>query len=112
MNPDVLLRPATDTDRTTILVLEEAGIRHAAEALWGNWRPSVTPEALDLTGHEMVCRDGQIVGVIQTLHHPDHVQIAKLYLAPEARGQGIGATLITRAKGVACAADLPSRCAG
>ncbi|MEO1795531.1 MAG: GNAT family N-acetyltransferase [Pseudomonadota bacterium] len=97
------LRPAGDADRVDILALEEAGIRYAAEALWGNWRPSSSPEALELTGHEMVVDGAEILGCIQTLEEPGHVQIAKLYLAPQAQGHGIGAALLDLKKGLAAA---------
>ncbi|MEL6915216.1 MAG: GNAT family N-acetyltransferase [Pseudomonadota bacterium] len=107
--PAWALRAAEDDDRTAILALEEAGIRAAAEALWGTWRPSATPEELDLTGHEMVVAGPQILGCIQVLEHPDHMQIAKLYLAAPARGTGLGAALLTLKKDLARHRDLSLR---
>ncbi|MGR3503953.1 GNAT family N-acetyltransferase [Pseudaestuariivita sp.] len=112
ISPEFHLRRAADGDRRRILELEEIGIRAHAEALWGNWRPSACPETLDLAGHEMVMRDGAALGVIQTVRAPNHHQIAKLYLDPEAQGQGVGTALLRLRQDAARKAELPLRVRG
>ncbi|WP_425041506.1 GNAT family N-acetyltransferase [Primorskyibacter sp. S187A] len=95
MKPDlVTLRAATDADRELVLRLEEEGMRAYAQALWGNWHPSATTASLDLAGHEMITVGGKIVGVIQTKDHGQSLQVAKLYIASDARGMGFGAAAI------------------
>ena len=95
MKPDlVTFRAATDADRQLVLRLEEEGMRAYAQALWGNWQPSATTASLDLAGHDMITIGEETVGVIQTKDHGQSIQVAKLYIAPDARGMGFGAAAI------------------
>ena len=91
MRGTLILRRATRQDAPHIMQLEEDGIRTRAEELWGNWRPSATPETLDLTGHAMIEMAGVAVGCIACERHPDHVRIRKLYISAAHRRQGLGA---------------------
>lgn len=88
------VRSATDADRQRILELEEQGMREYAETLWGHWKPSSTPAELDLTGHMVAERQGRVIASLQTLQHRDCVQLARLYVAPEARRRTIGKALL------------------
>lgn len=92
----ISFRPAGAADATFVLRLEEAGMREHAVALWGGWRPSATPGALDLTGHRIVFAAGQDVGVVATERPGAHVRLRKLYIAPDARNLGYGAQALGR----------------
>lgn len=101
------LRSAIPEDIKTILWLEEICMKGYAEALWGNWRPSATPETLDISIHEMVVVTNQIVGCVATRLLPGSLNLAKLYLSPGARNQGIGAWVLRQLLARADASDRP-----
>jgi ribosomal protein S18 acetylase RimI-like enzyme len=88
------LHQATRKDAPVILRLEEDGMRSYAEALWGKWVPSSTPELLLLEGHEMIEWNGEIVGCVACEWQADHLRIKKLYVSPQYRRRGIGACVL------------------
>lgn len=106
---DITLRTALPEDRITILALEESGMRPHAEALWGNWRPSATPDTLDLRGHEMIEKDGQTIGCLATEQHADHLRLCKLYIDAAHRNRGIGALALRLMVDRAATLGLPVR---
>lgn len=106
---DITLRPACDEDRHLILALEEDGMRRYAVALWGDWEPSATVESLILDGHEIVLSVDQPVGVVLARLKDDHLHIAKLYLAPHFRGEGIGALVLRQKLRLATRHGVPVR---
>ncbi|MGB5862763.1 MAG: GNAT family N-acetyltransferase [Sulfitobacter sp.] len=69
-------------------------MRSYAEALWGEWVPSSTPELLLLEGHGMIewCR--KLVGCVACEWQADHLRIEKLYVSPQYRRSGIGACVL------------------
>ncbi|QFU09563.1 Acetyltransferase (GNAT) family protein [Rhodobacteraceae bacterium THAF1] len=105
----ITLRPATRDDAALILILEEAGMRPYAEALWGVWTPSATPDTLDLSNHDMIEVAGQDVGCVATAWHTDHLRLRKLYIGPDSRRQGIGASTLARVFQAAAAQGMPLR---
>jgi ribosomal protein S18 acetylase RimI-like enzyme len=90
---DITLRAATLADIDQINWLEEVCMRHLAEVLWGEWRPS---ETINLSSHEMIENRGVVIGCMATHAAPDALYLTRLYLSPEARNQGIGATCLTQ----------------
>ena len=100
------LRPACPGDAGLVLRLEEEGMRAYAQALWGAWRPSATPENLSLDGHRIVVADGADVGCLAVEHHAGHRRLRKLYIAVGARNQGIGAWSLNRVVSEAFAGGL------
>lgn len=106
---DITLRPACDEDRHHILTLEKDGMRRYAVALWGDWQPSATVESLILDGHEIILSVDQPVGVILAQLTEDHLNIAKLYLAPHFRGKGIGALVLRQKLRLAKRHGVPVR---
>lgn len=89
---DITLRAATLADTNQINWLEEVCMRALAEALWGTWQPSGT---LDLSSHEMIEHQGDVVGCMASRDASDALYLTRLYLAPKARNQGIGATCLS-----------------
>lgn len=94
MSDQTRLRRATRNDAPCILRLEEDGMRRYAEALWGGWVPSSTPELLLLEGHEMIEWCGSIVGCVACEWQADHLRIKKLYVSSQYRRRGIGACVL------------------
>lgn len=103
------LRPATRVDARYLLQLEEACMRFYAEALWGNWRPSATPETLDLDGHEVIALNGASVGAVAVTWDEGHLFIDRLYIAPAFQRQGIGSIILMRKVDEAARQGLPTK---
>ena len=106
---DVTLRQATGDDAETILWLEEAAMKDYATALWGAWQQSDTAKTLNTSIHEMVVIGEGVVGCIATRSDDTEFRLLRLYLAPEARNQGIGATVLQQVIQRAMDAELPVR---
>ena len=105
----VRLRPAVPADAEVILWLEEVCMKAYAKALWGKWQASATSETLDISIHEMIVISDKTVGCIATRSLPDSLNLAKLYLSPEARNQGIGASVLRQILARAGTTDRPVR---
>jgi len=105
----IRLRPATGDDAKLILWLEEAAMKDYATALWGDWQPSATAATLDVSSHEMVEAGNRIVGCIATRTDGVALHLTRLYLAPDARNQGIGATVLRQIIERATAQGSPVR---
>ncbi|MEL6609324.1 MAG: GNAT family N-acetyltransferase [Pseudomonadota bacterium] len=90
----ITLRAATSADAQMILWLEEVAMKDYATALWGSWRPSDTAATLDVTIHEMVEVDGDVMGCIATRTDTDALRLLRLYLAPDARNKGVGSNVL------------------
>jgi ribosomal protein S18 acetylase RimI-like enzyme len=103
------LRPAEKSDAGYILMLEEACMRAYAVALWGNWRPSATPETLDITDHEIIEDEAKAVGCIAVTWYPEHLFIEKLYIDPAFQNRGLGALALRAKVAEAAARGLPTR---
>jgi ribosomal protein S18 acetylase RimI-like enzyme len=103
------LRPATPTDAKFVERLEGVCMRSYAEALWGQWIPSVAKYGFDTARHRIVQVGGRDVGVIDVWPQDDHWSLDKLYLLPEVQGRGIGAQLLALVVGEARRANTPLR---
>jgi GNAT superfamily N-acetyltransferase len=89
--------------------LEEICMRGYAEALWGTWRPSATPETLDLAGHEIIEHNGSPAGCIAVTWQPDHLFVDKLYLWPSFQRLGVGAFVLKNKTDSAARIGLPTK---
>jgi GNAT superfamily N-acetyltransferase len=106
---DYALRSATSADAGFVQELEEICMRAYAEVLWASWIPSIARYGFDPSRHRVVQIDGKDVGCIDVWREADHLLLDKLYLLPEARGQGIGASLLNLVLSEAQAARMPLR---
>lgn len=88
------LRPATRADASMIVWLEEVAMKDYATRLWGVWRPSGTAEELDVSTHEMILSKGAVVGCLATRIDTLALHLLRLYLAPDARNNGIGSAVL------------------
>jgi ribosomal protein S18 acetylase RimI-like enzyme len=102
-------RPATRDDVHYLLELEETCMRGYAEAIWHVWRPSAVPETLNVSGHEIIGRDGETVGCIAVTWHRSFLFIDKLYIDPRFQGQGIGAIALAAKVEAAAQQGLPTK---
>jgi GNAT superfamily N-acetyltransferase len=105
----IVLRPATKSDASFVLNLEEICMRQYAEALWGGWLPTDTADNVDLTGHEIVEQDGLDIGCVANTWHEDHLFIEKLYIAPNFQRRGIGANVLRIKVGQAAQRLIPTK---
>lgn len=103
---DITLRAATASDAETVRWLEEVCMKDYATALWGEWKPSAT---LDLSGHDMIVHQGEVIGCMATREEPDTFRLTRLYLAPDARNQGVGAACVALVLARARALGVPVR---
>lgn len=46
------------------------------------------------SGLRLMVRDGAVLGCIQSLRHPDHLEITSAYIEPSAQGLGLGRAVV------------------
>ena len=94
-------------DHPFLKSLEAKVMGDRAAALWGIFAP---PEfsSFDLANTRIVHDCDKALGYVTVEPAEDHVRLRKLYLDPEAQGQGIGADLL-RLEREEAAAGLPLR---
>lgn len=91
---NVRLRDAKAADGPFVLWLEEVSMKEHATALWGEWRPSSTLAALDLSEHQIIEYRGVNVGCVALNWSHDCLFVARLFLGPDSRNRGIGAHVL------------------
>ena len=93
------VRQATEEDCGLSFAITEEAMRQYVEATWGRWEHAEQVKAhaasFDPSSHWVVLADGQPVGIVAAELEPSHVQLVKLYLRTQARGQGIGAVIVS-----------------
>jgi ribosomal protein S18 acetylase RimI-like enzyme len=106
---EIEFRTARRADARYVLGLEEACMRAYAEALWGHWHASDTPQTLCLGGCYILECDGEAVGCVQVSHRGDHLWIEKLYIDPDQQSRGLGGQALQRVLAAAAREQLPVR---
>jgi ribosomal protein S18 acetylase RimI-like enzyme len=105
-DPDITLRPAT---------LEDAGaIRDLVRAAYAKWVPMIGREPMPMKADyeravrehriDILDRGGEMVGLIETMLHGDHLWIENVAVAPASQGRGLGRRLLAHAESEAAAA--------
>lgn len=84
-------------------------MRGYAEALWGQWYASATPETLDADRFQIVQMNGEDVGCVKVTDHGDHHFLDRLFILPEWQGKGIGAEVLKQKQADAEAVNVPLR---
>ena len=104
----IKLMHAQPDDHPFLKSLEAKVMGDRAAALWGIFAP---PEfsSFDLANTHIVHDGDKALGYVTVEPAEDHVRLRKLYLDPEAQGQGIGADLLRLGREEAAAAGLPLR---
>ena len=95
---------------------DAAAIRDLVRAAYAKWVPVIGREPLpmgvdyDLALREnrfdLLMSDQQLVGLIETARHDDHLMIVNLAVAPEHQGRGNGRRLLAHAESLAAAAGV------
>ncbi len=101
-------RPATPDDA--------AAIRDLVRAAYARWVPLIGREPRPMTADydaavrehqfDLLEEDGQLVGVIETALHPDHLWVENVAVHPDAQQRGLGKALLAEAETRARAAGL------
>jgi len=102
------LRPAGNGDLEFLVHLEEACMRGYVAGLGRPWTGSFEDGA-SLEGHRIMVEDGEDVGLVATVPHPDHLWLDKLYVSPKKQSCGIGSAALRRVRDEALGSGLPLR---
>jgi ribosomal protein S18 acetylase RimI-like enzyme len=95
------LRPAGESDRELLWLIQSTAMRPAVEATWGwdeAFQRSYFDEHYGTVPLQIVRVDGRDAGMVCCEVGPDHVFLRNVALLPEFQGQGIG-TEVTEAAG-------------
>ncbi len=96
----VTLRPATEDDLEFAFAALRAAMRTYVEATWGpwdeTWQHRLFADTFVPATHQIIEQSGRAVGCLAVEDKPDHVFLARIFLLPEAQGQGIGTGLVGR----------------
>lgn len=110
MSVEFTLTPADEARYEEIFRLHETLFRTLIEPIWGwheSWqRPNFRSnwEACDTS---VIVVDGKVIGYLQTLQTPDHLQLKNVGLLPPYRGRGIGRKLVEDVQKAARTLGLP-----
>jgi ribosomal protein S18 acetylase RimI-like enzyme len=101
MKPDrIQLRAATSEDLEFLWRVMVEAMRPHVERTWGRWDEAFQRErferSTDPTAQQIIELDGVAVGSQWVRHHPDAMELVRIYLLPEAQGRGIGTLLMRR----------------
>ncbi len=86
-------RPATETDKTFLVWLEETCMREYAIALWGSWSPDLSVRNC-IDGCQIIVGDGHDVGCVTVEKHSDHLWLDELFIKPAFQRRGIGSKIL------------------
>jgi ribosomal protein S18 acetylase RimI-like enzyme len=94
------LRPATPADATAI--------RDVTRAAYAHWVPVIGREPVPMTidyeqavrqhDFDLLYRQGELVGLIETMLQDDHIWIENVAVLPACHGQGLGRILLAHAE--------------
>ncbi|MEQ8349158.1 MAG: GNAT family N-acetyltransferase [Sneathiellaceae bacterium] len=90
---------------------DAAAVRALTRAAYAKWVPLIGREPKPMTADydhavvahriDLMYRNGDLVALIETILHPDHLLIENLAVAPAAQGQGHGRFLLGHAEALA-----------
>jgi 8-oxo-dGTP pyrophosphatase MutT (NUDIX family) len=113
VTPPVSRRPAEEADREFLFRLLEQSLRKYVEQAFGGWDEAAQREMfaarLLLPTHEILERDGRAIGCLSTAQLPDAIALYRVFLLPEAQGQGLGSALVRELIARGAALGLPVR---
>ena len=108
-DPVIEFRPA--------LAQDAPAIRDLVRAAYAKWVPLIGREPMPMQADydravaehqfDLLHADGRLVGLIETILHPDHLWIENVAVHPECQGQGHGRRLLAQAEHRAAASARP-----
>lgn len=109
MTPALTIRRATAADATAI--------RDLTRLAYAKWVPLIGREPLPMTADydraiaehriDLAERDGELIGLVETIPAEEHLLIENLAVDPDAQGQGLGERLLRHAEAVAREQGVP-----
>jgi N-acetylglutamate synthase-like GNAT family acetyltransferase len=106
---DLTFRSANPDDAAAIRALVRAAYAKCIPIIGREPRPMQADYEAAVREHdfELAQRDGEMIALIETMLHDDHLWIENIAVAPVAQGQGLGTLLLERSEARAHAADRP-----
>ncbi|WDR35083.1 GNAT family N-acetyltransferase [Pseudomonas serboccidentalis] len=104
------VRPATDSDRTTLFNLHRAVFYDHIEKIWGweeNWQRSNFAAEFACTVTSVIEFNGQMVGYVQVLDKEDRIHVQNIAVSPKFQGKGIGTRILKELQLQASARHVP-----
>ena len=109
----VRLRPAGPEDMEFLRTLHRAAMREHVERTYGPWDDADQRQRFDASTdpatHDIIELDGTPVGCRWVRRHPDALELVRLYLMPDAQGQGVGTHVVRSLLDDATRVALPVR---
>ena len=92
------LRQAAAADADFVYRVVEATMRHYVEQTWGSFSEELSRKgmgALVATGDCAIIEfAGEDIGVLAVKRHPDHIELAQLFILPSHQNRGIGTSIL------------------
>jgi ribosomal protein S18 acetylase RimI-like enzyme len=105
-------RPARESDRELLWLIQSTSLRPAVEATWG-WDESLQRSYFDerygKVPVQIIQVNGQDAGMLSYEVRPDHVFLRNVALLPAFQGQGIGTKVIRAVMTEAAGLGVPLR---
>lgn len=104
------IRAATIDDLDFVLDVQKRAMSPAVIAEYGAWSDALqrkNTNADTIATYDVVSWNAQDVGAQQVVVHDDHIEFARLYIAPEWQGRGIGSAAGRRVLALADRLGLP-----
>jgi ribosomal protein S18 acetylase RimI-like enzyme len=105
-------RPVTEIRTAT--PLDTVPVQDLVRAAYAKWVPLIGREPAPMKADydrairehriDILYVDGRMVGLIETVMHPDHLWIENVAITPERQGKGLGRHLLAHAETTAAAA--------
>jgi GNAT superfamily N-acetyltransferase len=96
--PRLTLRPAVPDDLEAVFTVTKAAMGSYVAATWGTWDDAVqrdrVAETFSVCTHQLIYIGNDLAGVLAVKHHPDHLQLLKVFLLPAFQGKGLGTMLV------------------
>lgn len=104
--PVLEIRPADARDAGTVREIVRAAYARWVPVIGREPRPMTADYELAVGEHwvDVLCREGRMLGLIETMLRPDHLWIENIAVCPEHQGQGLGRRLLAHAEHLAIAA--------
>jgi len=106
------LRPAGESDRELLWLIQSTSMRPAVESTWGwdeSFQRSYFDEHYGMAPLQIVRVNGRDAGVICWEAGPDHVFLRNVALLPDFQGRGIGTEVIRAVMAEAADRGVPLR---